>query len=295
VRQRRDALIGFATAAFRIEDLVRAATDSLSDEIEVQLLEGDRPVAGGPLAREDAATAPLRIANRRWLLVVRDPNHPALTLPALMGFLGISLAALMGALVLVWSRNERMQELQHQASEDPLTGLKNRRRFEEDLRIELARGRRDGSTGALLLLDIDDFKRVNDSSGHPAGDRALQEVASTLRRRTRETDVLARVGGDEFAVVLPHCSTDEAGAVAEAIADAIREQRPPEDGTHPLTVSIGLAMFGADSRTDFESVQSFADTGMYAAKGAGGDQVKVVTSEAEAGAAEHHAGSGEPA
>ena len=75
-----------------------------------------------------------------------------------------------------------MQELQRQASQDPLTGLKNRRRFEEDLRAELARSRRDGTTGALLMLDLDHFKQVNDTLGHPAGDRVIDEIAGVLRR-----------------------------------------------------------------------------------------------------------------
>ena len=150
-----------------------------------------------------------------------------------MAVFGVSLAALLGALVLIWTRNERMRELQRQASQDPLTGLKNRRRFEEDLRTELARSRREGTTGALLMLDLDNFKQVNDTLGHPIGDRVIEEIAGVLGGRTRETDVLARLGGDEFAIVLPHCDAAEAQQVAETIATAIREHVPQTDGRAP--------------------------------------------------------------
>ena len=175
-------------------------------------------------------TAPIHIADRTWLLVVRDPNRPDVSLPLLLAVVGISLAALLGALILVWSRNERMEELQRQASQDSLTGLKNRRRFEEELRAAMARGRRERTTGALLMLDLDYFKQVNDSHGHPAGDHLIEEIADVLRRRTRESDVLARLGGDEFAVVLPRCTPAEARVAADAIAAAIREHAPGHEG-----------------------------------------------------------------
>ena len=103
------------------------------------------------------------------------------------------------------------------------------------------------------MLDIDNFKRINDSLGHPAGDRVIEEIAVLLRRRTRETDLLARIGGDEFAIVLPQCDTDEARHIAETIGAAIREQAAAAPDRPPLTASIGIAMFGADPRISFES------------------------------------------
>ncbi len=193
-----------------------------------------------------------------------------------MAVFGISVAALLGALVLIWSRNERMRELKREASQDPLTGLKNKRRFEEDLRRELARARRDGTTGALLMLDLDNFKQVNDSRGHPVGDRVIEEIAGVLGGRTRETDVLARVGGDEFAIVLPNCDTAEAKRVGESIATAIREHVPqPGDDVPQITVSVGVAMFGAGTEAGFDSVVAEADSAMYAAKDAGRDGVRL--------------------
>ncbi len=275
VAQRRRALIGFAGGAFRVSDLAQAAVSTVADTVDVQLRIDRNHVIGEQGELEDAANAPIHIADRTWLLVVRDPNRPDVSLPLLLAVIGIALSALLGALILAWSRNERMQELQREASLDPLTGLKNRRRFEEDLRMAMARARREGATGAVLMLDLDDFKRVNDSYGHPAGDRTIEEIADVLRQRTRESDTLARLGGDEFAVVLPRSSPVEARMVAESIATAIREHQPARGDVDPITASVGVAMFGDDPRTSIESVVSEADTAMYAAKDGGRDGVRV--------------------
>ncbi len=275
VAQRRRALIGFAGGGFRVSDLAAAAVSTVADTIDVQLRIGRDNVVGEQGRLDDAASAPIHIADRTWLLVVRDPDRPDLSLPMLLAVIGIALSALLAALILVWSRNERMQELQREASLDPLTGLKNRRRFEEDLRVAMARARREGATGAVLMLDLDDFKRVNDSYGHPAGDRTIEEIADVLRGRTRESDTLARLGGDEFAIVLPRSSLVEARVVAESIAAAIREHQPARGDIDPITASIGVAMFGTDPRTSIELVVSEADTAMYAAKDGGRDGVRV--------------------
>jgi diguanylate cyclase (GGDEF)-like protein len=275
VAERRAALTGFATGSFHVPDLAATLTAPLSEDVDAQLLEHGRTIVGPELPRDEAAAVPVQIADRAWLLVVRDPNRPGMSLPVLIAVLGISLAALLGALVLIWSRNERMQELQLQASQDSLTGLKNRRRFEEDLRTELARSHRERSEGAVLMLDLDRFKLVNDTLGHPIGDRVIEEIAGVLRRRTRETDVLARLGGDEFAIVLPRCNEKEARTVAEAIASGIREHAPEVEGLPPLSASIGIAIFGVGDHVSFESVLKDADAAMYAAKEAGRDEIKL--------------------
>jgi diguanylate cyclase (GGDEF)-like protein len=286
VGQRRSALIGFAAGAFQVSDLATAAEAVLPSRVDAQLIEGGRRVAGEPFSREDATAAPVQIADRTWLLVVPDPSRPGVALPVLMAVLGLALAALLGSLVVIWSRNERMQVLQQQASHDPLTGLKNRRRFDEDLRTELARSRREGTEGGLLMLDLDNFKQVNDTLGHPIGDQVIGEIAGVLRGRTRETDVLARLGGDEFAIVLPHCGIEEARAIAEQIATAIREHVPTEAGVPPITASIGVAMFGPDARHDFETLQVEADAAMYEAKQAGRDSVHMAGIDPAGSAAE---------
>jgi diguanylate cyclase (GGDEF)-like protein len=274
VAQRRAALIGFAAGTFRLRDLATAAAAGLPLSNEVQLRGEGLAMIGDMGVLEDPAKASIQIADRTWVLVVRDPNRPELGLPLLIGGIGISLAALLGALILIGSRNERMQELEREAGEDALTGLANRRSFDEGLRREVARSRRQGTSGAMLMIDLDRFKRVNDTRGHPSGDRLLKEIAELLRRRVRETDVLARIGGDEFAIVLANTGVEEARSVAEAIATTIRESASLDNG-EPITASIGIAVFGEDPRLSPESIASEADTAMYAAKDGGRDDVRV--------------------
>jgi diguanylate cyclase (GGDEF)-like protein len=276
--QRRAALFGVAVGSFHVPDLADAATTALPGDVEAALFERGKPVAGRDLPLAESSTAPIHIADRTWLLRVRDPNPPGVDLPVMIAIVGLSLAGLLAALVLVWSRSERMHELAREASHDPLTGLRNRRRFEEDLRTELARSHRYGVAGALLMLDLDHFKQVNDTLGHPAGDRLLAEIAAVLRGRARETDLLARLGGDEFAIVLPRCELDEAEEVATEIAAAIRARIESEPEVPPITASIGVAPFGSGQRLSYESVLGRADAAMYAAKGSGRDRVRVFDS-----------------
>jgi diguanylate cyclase (GGDEF)-like protein len=286
VADRRAALLGFAVGSFHVPDLAAAATSALPDGVDAALFDRGKPIDGADLPREGSAAVPLRIADHTWLLVVRDPSRPGVDLPVMIALVGLSLAALLAALVLIWSRSERMHELARQASQDPLTGLKNRRRFEEDLRAELARGHRYGVSGALLMLDLDHFKQVNDTLGHPAGDRVIAEIAAVLRGRTRETDVLARLGGDEFAIVLPSCDLEEAQQVATEIATAVRARMRAEKDVPPLTASIGIAPFGTGRRLSYESVLARADAAMYAAKESGRDAVRTADSEVLAPAAD---------
>ena len=271
--QRRRALAGYAAGSFRLGDLAGTATDAVESDAQVQLKMDEAVVFGPEGSLDDAASVPLRIADRTWVLSVENPGGPGVGLPLALAVLGLSLAALLYSLILTWGRTERMAELERQASQDALTGLKNRRRFEEDLAAAMARSRRDGSTGALLMLDLDRFKQVNDSRGHPAGDSLIKEMAGVLRRRTRESDTLARLGGDEFAVILPRCSREEAQIAAEAIGREVRDHRS-EVAPAGVTVSIGIAMFGEDPRISAASVVSEADTAMYAAKDEGRDRVR---------------------
>jgi diguanylate cyclase (GGDEF)-like protein/PAS domain S-box-containing protein len=160
--------------------------------------------------------------------------------------------------------------LRHMADHDALTGLLNRRRFEEELDRHIAHGRRYGMSGALLLLDLDDFKRVNDGFGHRAGDRVLTEVAVVLRNRLRESDVVARFGGDEFAVLMPVGTVTEATELADLLVQAIgRDVRSPAG---PLSASVGIALF-SDLATPDE-VLSRADAAMYADKRGEGPAVR---------------------
>jgi len=160
------------------------------------------------------------------------------------------------------------QLVQEQAVTDELTALANRRQFLDALAHELTRSARTGETTSLILCDLDDFKNVNDRFGHPAGDEALRVVGRVLRDTVRELDVPARLGGEEFAVVLPNTNLDGAVRLAERIRVAIGEAAIVVGGSRiSLTVSLGVAAY-----TNGDSVEDLmhqADRCLYAAKEAG--------------------------
>jgi diguanylate cyclase (GGDEF)-like protein/PAS domain S-box-containing protein len=168
------------------------------------------------------------------------------------------------------SGRKRMQDrMEFLADHDDLTGLLNRRRFEAELSQNVARAQRYGETAALLLVDLDRFKHVNDTLGHSVGDRLLKHAAGLLKERLRETDVIGRLGGDEFAILLPHVSAQQAREVAEDLGDVIRS-RPMTHESAPVecSASIGVSAFD-DSVGSGEDLLIAADLAMYRAKDGG--------------------------
>ncbi len=173
----------------------------------------------------------------------------------------------------ITERKRFESELQYMADHDPRTGLLNRRRFETELHRHVAHVKRYGSAGALLVLDLDHFKIVNDTLGHNAGDELIVSIASVLRQRLRQSDVLARLGGDEFAILLPEADQAEAGQLAATLAEAVRTNTALLGGERKrVTTSIGIAMFDASSKElSGETALIEADLAMYDAKEAGRD------------------------
>jgi diguanylate cyclase (GGDEF)-like protein/PAS domain S-box-containing protein len=164
------------------------------------------------------------------------------------------------------------ERLAHLADHDPLTGLMNRRSFDAALKSHVAHCRRYGASGAVLMLDLDDFKGINDSKGHDAGDQVLVETADRLRRRLRETDVIARVGGDEFVVLLPVGGATDARAVAQILVEEIDATSViVDDASVPVSASIGVAVFDEVDRSPEEMLAN-ADLAMYDAKELGRDR-----------------------
>jgi len=165
------------------------------------------------------------------------------------------------------SERKRLEEhLRHLADHDPLTGLRNRRLFEHDLKLQVARSQRYGEFAGLMVIDLDDFKSVNDRHGHKIGDDVLKAVARALSRRLRETDLVARLGGDEFAILLPHIDADGMAVVAEGLERVIPGCSVDlgDSVLHP-SASIGFAMI--DERTPgSDEVLVEADMAMYASK-----------------------------
>ena len=167
----------------------------------------------------------------------------------------------------VTDRKRFEEQLRYIADHDSLTGLMNRRRFREELDSQLALRRRYGGVGALLLIDLDRLKAVNDTRGHGAGDVALRRVAEAMRGRFRSTDVLARLAGDEFAVLLPSAESHEAQALAQAL---IARVAADEVSSWGVSVSVGVAPFGGEDTRTTEDVMATADAALYRAKQLGG-------------------------
>jgi diguanylate cyclase (GGDEF)-like protein/PAS domain S-box-containing protein len=159
------------------------------------------------------------------------------------------------------------EHLSHLADHDPLTGLLNRRGFARALDVQLAHARRYGTGGAVLVLDLDGFKEVNDTFGHETGDGLLVEVADLLRSGTRTSDVVARLGGDEFAVLLPTGDAEAARGAAAAI-EALLDGRGPVDGSDGLRVSASVGAATIAPEDQAAGLLARADRAMYRAKAA---------------------------
>lgn len=173
-------------------------------------------------------------------------------------------------------------ELSHQATHDELTGLINRREFDRRLELALVRAREHGIPSVLCYIDLDQFKLVNDTCGHVAGDALLRQVGHEIRELARRSDALARLGGDEFGLLLDHCTTEQALRVAQQINARLARSRFVWDGQVFLaTVSIGLAALDATTESTVSAL-SAADSACYLAKDLGRNRIQI-----------HHPGSAE--
>jgi diguanylate cyclase (GGDEF)-like protein len=177
----------------------------------------------------------------------------------------------------VTERRRFERELEHLASHDPLTGVLNRRRFEEELERTLADVRRLRQPAALVTLDLDNFKHVNDTYGHPAGDDLLRAVARALRDRVRATDAVGRLGGDEFGIVLAHTGEAEAQRVAEGLLEAFRTRVAVQSGERRvrITASAGVRQLSPDGQESATELLGEADMALYEAKERGRDRLAV--------------------
>jgi diguanylate cyclase len=161
-------------------------------------------------------------------------------------------------------RTER--ELEHRASHDPLTGLSNRHRLRCELQYAIAHAEQTGDGLAVLYIDLDGFKEVNDRGGHDAGDHLLCEVAQRLQQGLRQGDLVARVGGDEFVALLPSCRNAEAAlAIADGLRACLSQPYTLPEGLFQLDASVGIACFPTDG-SDPNSLLAYADHAMYAGK-----------------------------
>jgi diguanylate cyclase (GGDEF)-like protein len=260
-------LAGYPVTRRVLEDRTIAVVDvddPDADPAEVALLleEGSRGLLMLPLVAKDEGIG---------LVELSFPGVPT-TDPGL-----ITLARTMAHEAAMALENARLYETaRNLADRDPLTGFYNHRYLHERLAEEVVRASRHRRQLSVVMLDLDDFKLVNDSFGHLYGDRVLVHAAELIRATLRASDVAARYGGDEFAIILPETDRPAAGRVAERILEAFRAAPIAADGRQPFAVaaSVGIASHPEDGRTATELIAR-ADLGLYDAKNAGGNLVGV--------------------
>jgi diguanylate cyclase (GGDEF)-like protein len=173
-------------------------------------------------------------------------------------------------------------ELRFLADHDSLTGLLNRRRFRAELDQYVSFTARYGGRGAVMVIDIDGLKEVNDRLGHQAGDRLIRRVAEVLRERVRATDLVARLSGDEFAVLMPQTDTAGALQLGEDLRSEVAEGFSQNAETAPTSISVGITMFGGQGAAASEAVLLAADQAMYQAKEEGRNRIMLFNAPGEA-------------
>jgi diguanylate cyclase (GGDEF)-like protein/PAS domain S-box-containing protein len=254
-----EQMLGYTPAEWTADPSLWASRIHPDDRERVLAEEELCARGGGPLAIEYRM-----IARDGRLVWVRDESSDATSDTK------DRTAKVEGLLADITEQKEAQAELRHRADHDALTGLLNRHRFEQELDFWLQRTR-----GAVLILDVDHLKLVNDSFGHAAGDRVLRTVAETLRTGVRGEDVLARLGGDEFAVLLLGTGEEDARARATELLHAVRSHDPGM----PVTGSAGIAMFEPDGPAGAADLLVAADIALYRAKEAGRDRAAVFTGQ----------------
>ncbi|HXA53989.1 MAG TPA: EAL domain-containing protein [Solirubrobacteraceae bacterium] len=305
--QRLQALRGWASISYSYALLKPALARALPPGTAFSLRDGKvLLLTAGKLT--NPVHSRIAVAGRTWMLAVGDPA-PDRTLVLAIALVGTMLTLLVGTFGVQSRRRERYaqalvrrrlaereraelalehakaeeaaarrrfeSELRHMADHDPLTGLLNRRAYERSLEEHLARGERYGHAGAVMVLDIDGFKEVNDTLGHSAGDELIVRVAGALASRLRESDTLARLGGDEFAILAPTGERIEAENLAVSLLEVVRRERAPRGQggrERPITASIGVAPLEDAEFLSAEEALINADLAMYDAKEAGRDR-----------------------
>ncbi|HEX6689291.1 MAG TPA: EAL domain-containing protein [Solirubrobacterales bacterium] len=180
-------------------------------------------------------------------------------------------------------RAERTEaELRYLADHDSLTGLLDRRRFRAELDQYVSFSARYGGRGAVMIVDIDGLKGINDSLGHHAGDNLIRQVAGVMRERVRATDIVARLSGDEFAILMPQTDVEGALQLGEDLRAQVADSVQPTSDSEPATISVGITMFGGGEKgTGSEAVLVAADQAMYRAKEGGRNQIALFSDPSE--------------
>lgn len=302
VAERRVKLSGYAVVLLRIPDLVEQATSRMElVDVDWLLLDDALPpgkqrlhVHSSRVRTASAATSrgdvfeghfiidvPLQIPGREWHMKFSPSaeffNQYGASRDWLILWAGLALTALLA--LYISSRIRRIAETERLARHDYLTGLPNRALLAERLDHALAIAERDGSHLAILFLDLDRFKHVNDSMGHSAGDKLLIQISNRLSRVLRKEDTLARMGGDEFVVVMEHIRHGrDAAVLAEKLIQTLLQPIELGDLQLYMTTSIGISLYPRDANTA-EGLISDADAAMYRAKESGRNTFQFYTPE----------------
>lgn len=303
IAERRENLIGWVYSAFRMRGFIASLYERPDPGLSLAIYDGADPAGAALLYRsgafkgarshEDArltATEYLVTAGHTWTLVLgmgdNFYNRFDRSVTRVIAVTGVCLSTLLALLVwfIVNGRSRALQlatamteELRQMARRDPLTGLPNRALFSERVQQALAHAKRHGQRLAMIFIDLDDFKPVNDGHGHAVGDRVLQEVARRVQGAIRDTDTVGRIGGDEFVVLAPELSNvDAAFALAEKIRQIVRQPCNIDGLVLTLSCSLGAAVY-PDDGIDEIGLMKAADHAMYRAKAQGRDGVALAS------------------
>ncbi|HYD96610.1 MAG TPA: CHASE domain-containing protein [Noviherbaspirillum sp.] len=298
--RRRDRIAGWVYAPFRMVDFMRGLSEQLDDNIDVEIYDGaslsdearmfdsNRNLRALATQHRLRHLSRMEIAHHSWTIAIAalpvfeqraDAGRAQLILQA-----GISISLLLALLMWIFL-DDRARAL-HAANQamqlalyDTLTGLPNRKLLDERLRQALAIARRNGSNTALLFIDLDKFKPVNDNYGHAYGDLLLKEVAQRLQGCMRESDTASRLGGDEFVALLPNVEGEhDVMVVAQKILDTLNQPFVIAGHTFDISASIGAAISPRDGR-DGKALMRSADLAMYEAKNRGRSNVQFARQE----------------
>ncbi|MCG2575581.1 CHASE domain-containing protein [Dechloromonas sp. XY25] len=299
--QRRAHIVGWVYASFYMDDFMAGLYGKQVPGVELAIYDGADPVAGALMYRSataDKATPAepdeilsaneyMVVAGSSWTLRLTTQSEfadrfgrDAAPLIALAG-ISVSLTLALLAWFMVTGRARALRlaavmtsELRHMAQHDPLTGLPNRALFSDRLQNELARAKRHGDHFAMIFLDLDRFKPINDSYGHAVGDLLLKQVAMRLQQSVRASDTVGRIGGDEFVVLMPALAEGEAArGLAEKLRHAIGQPFMVDGRELNISCSLGVAVYPDDGGDDL-ALSNSADAAMYRAKAGGRDKVQ---------------------